>query len=117
MCIRDSVLEAKKISALQENLVRERGNWYGMHLEADGIYNGKKKTISVYVKVFNTSLLSAGIAVEVIKSILSEHHNSGVYYPFEILNNQKTIRKLIEEGVIAINGFSESYEDEEIGVL
>lgn len=73
--------------------------------------------ISVYVKVFNTSLLSAGIAVEVIKSILSEHHNSGVYYPFEILNNQKTIRKLIEEGVIAINGFSESYEDEEIGVL
>lgn len=111
------VLEAKKISALQENLVRERGNWYGMHLEADGIYNGKKKTISVYVKVFNTSLLSAGIAVEVIKSILSEHHNSGVYYPFEILNNQKTIRKLIEEGVIAINGFSESYEDEEIGVL
>lgn len=106
------VLEAKKISALQENLVRERGNWYGMHLEADGIYNGKKKTISVYVKVFNTSLLSAGIAVEVIKSILSEHHNSGVYYPFEILNNQKTIRKLIEEGVIAINGFSESYEDE-----
>ena len=111
------VLEAKKISALQENLVRERGNWYGMQLEADGIYNGKKKTISVYVKVFNTSLLSAGIAVEVIKSILSEHHNSGVYYPFEILNNQKTIRKLIEEGVIAINGFSESYEDEEIGVL
>lgn len=71
--------------------------WYTMMTELQGIKQGKVKRERAILKSSNSYKLSGVVAAATVESVLRKNTSEGIYWAFEIIDNDELISKIKED--------------------